>query len=66
MEGTTAAWKLRFEEDEKLAKWGYGPCCKNKKLRVTGKPVRNEAKEGIDHQRAKTARIAHVLPKARA
>lgn len=43
-----------------------GPCCKNKKLRVTGKPVRNEAKEGIDHQRAKTARIAHVLPKARA
>lgn len=66
MEGTTAAWKLHFKEEEKLAKWGCGLCCKNKILQVTGKPVRNEAKEGIDHRRAETAGIAHELPKARA
>lgn len=48
MEGTIAAWKLHFKEEEMLAKWGCGPCCENKVLQVTRKPKRNEGKEGID------------------
>lgn len=66
MKGTTPAWKLHFKEEEKLANWGCGPCCENKILQVTRKPVRNEVKEGIDHQRAETAGSAHELPKVRA
>lgn len=64
MEGTIAARKLHFKEEEKFAKWGCEPCCENKILQVTRKPKTNEVKEGIDCWRAEASGIACELPKA--